>query len=116
MNEKICENKEENASKTYGSAFLGPNLWDKNELFPGDKFNVEFLELDEFLKDNSLSEDDVKFLDHLQKIETSPNQTVSKPTGKTKCSLSNQVVDLQLQKFSESSNGIRIFIIYKQSN
>ena len=116
MNEKICENKEENASKTYGSAFLGPNLWDKNELFPGDKFNVEFLELDEFLKDNSLSEDDVKFLDHLQKIETTPNQTVSKPTSKTNCSLSNQLVDLPLQKFSESSNGIRIFIIYKQSN
>ena len=103
MNEKICENKEEASNKSYGSAFLGPNLWEKNELFPGDKFNVEFLELDEFLKDNSLSEDDVKFLDHLQKIET--NQT-SKSTDKTNCSLSNQLVDLQLQKFSESSNGI----------
>ena len=33
------ENEYEPA-KIYGNAFLGPNLWNKNELFQSEKFGV----------------------------------------------------------------------------
>lgn len=51
------------SSKIYGSAFLGQSLWDKNDLFQGEKLGVkfEYLDVDEFLNENGLNEADVEF-------------------------------------------------------
>lgn len=64
-------NGDNDGSKIYGNAFLGPNLWDKNDLFQGEKFGVkfEYLEIDEFLNESGLNETDVELLDQLQKLE-----------------------------------------------
>lgn len=59
-------NNGNNLNSTYGNACLRPNLWEKNEIFQGDQFNAEFLEIDTFLNEDDLNEDDIKFLDHLQ--------------------------------------------------
>ncbi|RNA32531.1 thyrotroph embryonic factor isoform X5 [Brachionus plicatilis] len=58
-------------AKCYGNAFLGQNLWDKNDLFQSEKFGVKFecLEMDEFLSENGLNETDVEFLDQIQKFD-----------------------------------------------
>ena len=58
-----------NPSKSYGNAFLGPSLWEKNEIFQNEKFGVEILDIDEFLNDNNLNEADIKFLDRLQSTD-----------------------------------------------
>jgi len=55
-------------SKIYGNAYLGPNLWDKNDLFQGG-VKFEHLEIDEFLNENGLNQTDVEFLDQIQKID-----------------------------------------------
>lgn len=72
-------NNDKDVNSTYGNACLKPNLWDKNEIFQGDQFNAEFLEIDTFLSENDLNEDDIKFLDHLQNNEeinkNSPSQS-----------------------------------------
>jgi len=62
---------ENNASKVYGNAFLGQNLWDKNDLLQGEKLGVKFetLDFEDFLNENSLDQSDVEFLDRLQKVE-----------------------------------------------
>ena len=69
MAKKIEENDE---TKRYGNAFLGPNLWNKNELFQSDKFGVkfEYLDVKEFLAENEI--DGVDFLDEIENLENSP--------------------------------------------
>lgn len=64
-----------NQSKSYGNAFLGPSLWEKNEIFQNEKFGVEILDIDEFLNDNNLNEADIKFLDRLQGADNTQQQT-----------------------------------------
>lgn len=63
-----------NPSKSYGNAFLGPSLWEKNEIFQNEKFGVEILDIDEFLNDNNLNEADIKFLDRLQSTDNTQQQ------------------------------------------
>lgn len=62
---------QQNTIKSYGNAFLGPSLWEKNEIFQNEKFGVEILDIDEFLNDNNLNEADIKFLDRLQSSDNS---------------------------------------------
>lgn len=87
---KMDRNLTSSPSKSYGNAFLGPSLWDKDDIFQGEKFGVEYLGIDEFLNDNNLNEADIKFLDRLQSndsivedtthIQTSsPNSTIHDP-------------------------------------
>lgn len=63
-----------NQNKSYGNAFLGPSLWEKNEIFQNEKFGVEILDIDEFLNENNLNEADMKFLDRLQNNEVQVNK------------------------------------------
>ena len=73
---KIANSDGDNSSKIYGNALLGPNLWDKNDLFQGEKLGVkfEYLDIDEFLNENGLNEADVEFLDQLQNNGSNPNK------------------------------------------
>lgn len=68
-----------NPSKSYGNAFLGPSLWEKNEIFQNEKFGVEILDIDEFLNDNNLNEADIKFLDRLQGTENTQPKPQAQP-------------------------------------
>jgi hypothetical protein len=69
---KIANGDVDNSSKIYGNAFLGPNLWEKNDLFQGG-VKFEHLEIEEFLNENGLNETDVEFLDQIQKIDALGN-------------------------------------------
>ena len=84
---KIANSDGDNSSKIYGNALLGPNLWDKNDLFQGEKLGVkfEYLDIDEFLNENGLNEADVEFLDQLQNNGSNPN----KPNQNVDVSLAN---------------------------
>jgi hypothetical protein len=63
---------ENDITKIYGNAHVGGQvgMWDKTEIFQGEKFGLKFeqLEIEEFLNENGLNETDVEFL---QKLESS---------------------------------------------
>ncbi|CAF0734521.1 unnamed protein product [Brachionus calyciflorus] len=84
-------NSDGDNSKIYGNAFLGQNLWDKNDLFQSEKFGVKFecLEIDEFLNENGLNETDVEFLDQLHKFENSSTNQSSNNTNNNQSSSSS---------------------------
>lgn len=66
--------EDESKKKSYGSAFLGPNLWGKDDMLQEEKFGVEYLGIDEFLNENNLNEADIEFLDGLQSNEASSEE------------------------------------------
>lgn len=77
LDEKMLAKKMENENepaKIYGNAFLGPNLWNKDELFQSEKFGVrlEYLDVHEFLAEN-----DMEDLDFLGEIENTEKPSVS---------------------------------------
>ena len=62
----------------YGSAFLGPNLWDRT--LDSTDFNLEYMDLDEFLSENGIP------LAGEDNGNAGPSATPSSPTnGKTSC-------------------------------
>lgn len=73
MQKLIAGEMESNATNV-GNAFIGPNLWEKNDLFQGG-VEFEHLEIDEFLNENGLNEKDMAFLDQIQKTEVIPSTT-----------------------------------------
>ena len=79
MNKELTDDDEgDKGTKMYGNAYLGENLWDKNELYQGEKYGIklEYLEIDEFLNENRLNEADAEFLENLQRQTN--NQTITK--------------------------------------
>ncbi len=61
---------ESDITKIYGNAHVGGQvgMWDKTELFQGEKFGMKFehLEIEEFLNESGLNETDVEFLQKLE--------------------------------------------------
>jgi len=90
---KVDRNLTSSPSKSYGNAFLGPSLWDKDDIFQGEKFGVEYLGIDEFLNDNNLNEADIKFLDRLQN-----NDSICEDTTKIQTSSPNTTVQIHEPK------------------
>ena len=79
LNKEVTDDDEgDKCTKMYGNAYLGENLWDKNELYQGEKYGIklEYLEIDEFLNENRLNEADAEFLEHLQRQTN--NHTITK--------------------------------------
>jgi hypothetical protein len=103
---KIANSDGENQSKIYGNAFLGQTLWDKNELFQGEKLGVkfEYLDLDEFLNESGLQESDVEFLDHLQKFEnnTSNNNIAQKASNLSSNQINNNTGGISIDLLAGS--------------
>lgn len=58
----------------FTSAFLGPNLWDKTYSGSSD-FNLEYMDLDEFLSENGIPVVDNETLDEL--VSTTPPPSAS---------------------------------------
>lgn len=79
--------EDDGKKKSYGNAFLGPNLWEKDDMFQGEKFGVEYLGIDEFLNENNLNEADIKFLDGLQSNEPSTEEISKQVTDTNTSSL-----------------------------
>lgn len=96
--------------KNYGSAFLGPNLWEKNDLFQGEKMGVkfEYLDLEEFLNESGLNESDAEYLDQFQKYEnngqSSHSQASSSPNQQQQMSSLNGQNNTNLVKL-QNNNG-----------
>lgn len=112
---KLEFNCDDNSSKTYGNPYLGPNLWEKKEIFQGEKFGVEYLGVDDFLNDNSLNDEDIKFLDNLQsscsnelasseepaKTQIYPQATVAAPVLKKSESVPTPIGTLKVKDDSK---------------
>ncbi|BFZ14908.1 hypothetical protein BsWGS_17946 [Bradybaena similaris] len=76
----------------YGSAFLGPNLWDRS--LGNSDFNLEYMDLDEFLSENEIpfgDDDNLKDLeagktdDSSFSVNGSPSQFPCSPNQYVKC-------------------------------
>ena len=72
----------ENSSKIYGNGYLGANLWEKSDLFQTDKYGLKFecLEMEEFLSENGLNENDVDYIDS-QIQQPSPTTSSAGPAA-----------------------------------
>ena len=73
---KVAKKLEENENepvKIYGNPFLGPNLWNKDELIQSEKFGVrfEYLDVQEFLAENEM--ENLDFLGEIEKPSVSNN-------------------------------------------
>ena len=107
MAKKLEENDQ---AKKYGNAFLGPNLWNKNELFQSEKFGVklEYLDVQEFLAENEMDRlDSFDFLSELEKIEncgTNQNANILSPPPKHQPQQSQACSDLGLLMDSKRPN------------
>ncbi|KAJ3601193.1 hypothetical protein NHX12_032166 [Muraenolepis orangiensis] len=72
------------------SAFLGPTLWDKKLPYDGDNFQLEYMDLEEFLEENGIPAARAKL--HADHAPPSPSSSCS--SSSSSCSASPPVVDL----------------------
>jgi hypothetical protein len=95
---------ENNSSKLYGNAFLGQNLWDKNDILQGEKLGVKFetLDFEEFLNENSLNESDVEFLDRIHKVEA--NNTNKKVPTSNNINNNQQPINVQTSQIQKNTS------------
>ena len=73
------------------SAFLGPTLWDKTLPYDGDNFQLEYMDLEEFLSENGIPGNAQR--DQSQQQQQQQQQTLSQQTAPSTPS-SPSVVDL----------------------
>lgn len=60
------------------SAFLGPTLWDKTLPYDGDNFQLEYMDLEEFLSENGIP---VSAAQSSQATQAAPSQQQSPPSA-----------------------------------
>lgn len=58
------------------SAFLGPTLWDKTLSYDGDSFQLEYMDLEEFLSENGIPSSPAQ---HDQSLHQQQHQQASMP-------------------------------------
>ncbi|XP_062234560.1 HLF transcription factor, PAR bZIP family member b isoform X2 [Platichthys flesus] len=92
------QEKEKNLEEEHSapqSAFLGPTLWDKTLPYDGDSFQLEYMDLEEFLSENGLPSSPTHYLHHHQDQHkpqpTSRHQPITPPAPPT---LTPSVMDL----------------------
>ncbi|KAF4116395.1 HLF transcription factor, PAR bZIP family member a isoform X2 [Onychostoma macrolepis] len=93
-----------NALNTPQSAFLGPTLWDKTLPYDGDNFQLEYMDLEEFLLENNIpanpgSEQSQPSQQPLQQQQQQQQQPPSAPPTPS-------VVDLSNRPASSAHSGI----------
>lgn len=54
VKDRDMENKLDEGRSAPHSAFLGPTLWDKTLPYDGDSFQLEYMDLEEFLSENGI--------------------------------------------------------------
>lgn len=92
-NEKEKKLEEDgNALNTPQSAFLGPTLWDKTLPYDGDNFQLEYMDLEEFLLENN--------------IPANPGSEQSQPSQQPPSSPTPSVVDLSNRTAASVHSGI----------
>ncbi|XP_058649651.1 HLF transcription factor, PAR bZIP family member b isoform X2 [Onychostoma macrolepis] len=80
--EKVKKLEEE--GNTPQSAFLGPTLWDKTLSYDGDSFQLEYMDLEEFLSENGIPSSPAQHdqsLHHHQQQQQPQQQQASMPQG-----------------------------------
>ncbi|XP_010890010.1 HLF transcription factor, PAR bZIP family member a [Esox lucius] len=80
--EKEKEKKldDEGSTNTPQSAFLGPTLWDKTLPYDGDSFQLEYMDLEEFLSENGIPANSAQ---NEQNLQQQPSVQAAPPTPPT---------------------------------
>lgn len=107
MNLKKVEEALDSA-QIYGNAFLGPNLWSKDELFPTDELPLSFdlLDSEDFTASgNSLEAVEEKII---EKINTSKSVEMNKVNKRSEITI-NKLLDETSMSDDQSSNFSFIF-------
>lgn len=85
-----------NALNTPQSAFLGPTLWDKTLPYNADNFQLEYMDLEEFLLENNIPANP----------QSEPNQPSQQPQQPPSAPPTPSVVDLSNHDNSSAHNGM----------
>lgn len=93
--EKVKKLEEE--GNTPQSAFLGPTLWDKTLSYDGDSFQLEYMDLEEFLSENGIPSSPAQ---HDQSLHHQQQQQASMPQGPI------SVMDLSSRAVTSISTGM----------
>lgn len=115
--EKMDIDKVEEAldsAKIYGNAFLGPNLWSKDELFPTDelRLSLDLFDSDDFLSGNHLEDVEEKII---EKINT--NKSGDSSTKKANKKLEKETsINLSLDDISLSDQNSNFSFSVEKSN
>ncbi|XP_068585379.1 hepatic leukemia factor-like isoform X2 [Cebidichthys violaceus] len=76
------QEKEKNLEEDHSvpqSAFLGPTLWDKTLPYDGDSFQLEYMDLEEFLSENGISSSASQHHPHHQHGQHQPHAAPRQP-------------------------------------
>lgn len=94
--------KFEEDGNTPQSAFLGPTLWDKTLSYDGDSFQLEYMDLEEFLSENGIPSSPAQHDQslHHQQQQQQPQQQASMPQGPI------SVMDLSSQAITSIHTGM----------
>ncbi len=98
--------KLEEDGNTPQSAFLGPTLWDKTLSYDGDSFQLEYMDLEEFLSENGIPsspaqhDQNLHHHQHQQQQQQQQQQQASMPQGPI------SVMDLSSQAITSIHTGM----------
>jgi hypothetical protein len=104
------------SAKIYGNAFLGPNLWSKDELFPTDelRLSLDLFDSDDFLSGNHLEDVEEKII---EKINTNKSGDSNSSTKKANKKLEKETsINLSLDDISLSDQNSNFSFSVEKSN
>ncbi|XP_036400292.1 HLF transcription factor, PAR bZIP family member b isoform X2 [Megalops cyprinoides] len=88
--EKEKEKKLDDDGNAPQSAFLGPTLWDKTLPYDGDNFQLEYMDLEEFLSENGIPSSPSQHDQSQHQHQQPPLQQVPPPAVPSVMDLSNR--------------------------
>ncbi|XP_051905461.1 HLF transcription factor, PAR bZIP family member a [Hippocampus zosterae] len=96
---------ESGAANPPQSAFLGPTLWDKTLPYDGDNFQLEYMDLEEFLSENGIPANTAQG-DHQQQQQQQQQQVPPPPQAPQPPVAAPSVVDLSSHATTPAHSGV----------
>lgn len=88
------------------SAFLGPTLWDKTLPYDGDNFQLEYMDLEEFLSENGIPANTAQSEQTPQVVQPPPQQQAPPPPPTPPTPPTPSVVDLSSRATTSVHTGM----------
>lgn len=95
---------ESGAANPPQSAFLGPTLWDKTLPYDGDNFQLEYMDLEEFLSENGIPANTAQSDHHHQQQQQ--QQVPPRPLAPQPPAAAPSVVDLSSRATTPVHGGV----------